>query len=187
MGDVPLHLELVLSGILYVYCGSIVRKWAWSLLGRVGQAFSSRQFVLHGPFCTLGDVPLHLELVSSGTSFVWSRVIFWAPRGRLPGPLQQKICLAGAILYFVCCTCTLKIDFKWYLIRLIKGKFWGLWGVPRGHTQQGVPGRHPYLHMVGYTIHAYVFGCWYLVRLIKLLWAAGLRVIILMFSPLIKY
>ena len=42
-----------------------------------------------------------------------------------------------------------------------------------GHTQQGVPGRHPYLHMLGYTTNAPVVTCWYLVRLI-MLWAAGL-------------
>ena len=72
MGDVPLHLELVLSGILYVYSGSIVRKWAWSILGRVWQAFCSTQFVLHGPFYAVGDVSLHLELVSSGTLYAYS-------------------------------------------------------------------------------------------------------------------
>ena len=44
-----------------------------------------------------------------------------------------------------------------------------------GHPQQGVSGRHPYLIMVGYTIYYVpVLGGWYLVRLTKMLWAAGL-------------
>ena len=44
----------------------------------------------------------------------------------------------------------------------------------KGHPQQGASGRHPYLIMVGYTIYVAVLGYWYLVRLTKMLWAAGL-------------
>ena len=46
--------------------------------------------------------------------------------------------------------------------------------VPRGHMQQGVPGRDPYLDILGYTMNAPVLRYWYLVRMIKMLWAAGL-------------
>ena len=74
------------------------------------------------------------------------------------------------------CICSLKTGFNWYLVRLIKCQNWALWGVPWGQTQQGVPGRHPFLHMNYYILHVHMLRCWYLVRLIKMLWAAALGV-----------
>ena len=83
---VPLHLNLVSSGTLYVYSRSIITiivivvlsnktvRWV-PYLRRVWQAFCSTQFVLHGPFCAVGNVPLQLELVSSDTLYVYSRSI----------------------------------------------------------------------------------------------------------------
>ena len=51
--------------------------------------------------------------------------------------------------------------------------FWATFG-PMGHMQLRDPGRRPYLNMLGYTVNVPVLRYWYLVRLIKVLWAAGL-------------
>ena len=94
--------------------------------------------------------------------------------GGLAGLMQRKICLVGPFLYSVRCTCSFQLSFMWYpqcLIQPIIGAL--IWG-SRGHPQQGVPGRHPYLIMVGYTIYVPVLRYWYLVRLTKMLWAAAL-------------
>ena len=96
--------------------------------------------------------------------------------------MQRTICLVGPILYSVRCTCSFKLNFMWYpqcLIQPIIGVL--IWG-SRGPPQQGVPGRHPYLVMVGYTIYVPVLRYWYLVRLTKRLWAAGLSLAGLLLS-----
>ena len=100
--------------------------------------------------------------------------LFRAHLGCLAGPLQQTICLAGAIVYSAGCIYSLKIGFRWYLQCLIKRIFGPLFEAHSGHMQQGVSGRHPYLHTVNHTMDAGVVKYWYLVRLIKMLWAAGL-------------
>ena len=100
---------------------------------------------------------------------------FWEPLfGGLAGLMQRKICLVDPILYSVRCPCSFQLSFMWYpqcLIQPIIGAL--IWGY-RGHPQQGIPSRHPYLIMVGYTLYVPVLRCWYLVCLTKMLWAAAL-------------
>ena len=87
--------------------------------------------------------------------------------------MQRKICLVEPIMYSVRCPCSFQFSFMWYPQCLIKPIIGALiWG-SRGHPQQGVPGRHPYLIMESYTLYVPVLRCWYLVRLTKMLWAAA--------------
>ena len=95
---------------------------------------------------------------------------FWG----LAGLMQRKICLVEPILYSVRCRSSFQLPFMWYpqcLIQPIIGVL--IWG-SRGHPQQVVSGRHPYLIMVSYTIYVSVLRCWYLVRLTKMHWDVGL-------------
>ena len=72
------------------------------------------------------------------------------------------------------CPCSFQLSFMWYPQCLIQPIIVALiWG-SRGHPQQGLSGRHPYLIMVSYTLYVPVLRCWYLVRLTKMLCAAGL-------------
>ena len=94
--------------------------------------------------------------------------------GGLAGLMQRRFCLVWPFLHLVRYTCLFKLSFMWYpqcLIQPIIGAL--IWG-SRGHPQQGVSGRHPYLIMVGYTIYVSLLRCWYLVRLTKMLCAAAL-------------
>ena len=79
----------------------------------------SGQSFLHGPFYTLGDVLVHLNLVLSGTSNVWSSPNFWTLFGLLATLMQRTIFLAWAILHSGGCTCSFKPGFNWYLQCLI--------------------------------------------------------------------
>ena len=90
----------------------------------------------------------------------------------LAGLVQRKICLVDPILYSVRCPCSFQLSFMWYPQCFIQPIIGGLILGSRGHLQQGVPGRHPYLVMEGYTLYVPVLWCWYLVRLTKMLWAA---------------
>ena len=89
--------------------------------------------------------------------------------------LQSKICLVWPFLYFVRYTCHfnfLSYGTPQYLIQPMIGIL--IWG-SRGHPQQELPGRHPYMIKEGYTLYVPVLRCWYLVRLTKMLWAAALK------------
>ena len=130
--------EVVLStfnlGQLYdiVYWGYI-----WGVSGRPFAASNLSGMVIFGfgGMCFFISRWFHVVPPSFDLGHIWG-ALFWC----LPGPLQQIICLAGAIQYSVWPACSYQIGLRWYFWMFDRTHFFSpLLRPPRAKRSSGAP------------------------------------------------